>query len=140
MIPVSFMGVFLVVQFFHFDFDEGGFASFILLSGIVVNWALFILNDYNNFRNKARFRERPGLCYIRSFNYKIVPILLSATSSLLGFVPVLVNGRNEPFWYSLAICTIGGLLFSVLATIFVMPVFLPGERHEKAFAKRGGQW
>jgi multidrug efflux pump subunit AcrB len=140
MIPISFMGVFLVVQLFRFDFDEGGFASFILLSGIVVNWALFILNDYNNFRHRERFRRQYGICYIKSFNLKITPILLSAASSLLGFVPFLAGGRSEPFWYSLAICTIGGLLFSVLATILIMPVFLPGGQQKKGVPKKANLW
>jgi len=140
MIPISFIGVFLVVQFFHFNFDEGGFASFILLSGIVVNWALFILNDYNNFSGDKKFLGRPHLRYLKSFNLKIAPILLSAASSLLGFIPFLVNGRYEPFWYSLAICSVGGLLFSVLATVVIMPVFLPGWEKATIHLKKDEKW
>jgi len=139
-IPLSFMGVFLVVQCFHFSFDEGGFASFILLSGIVVNWALFILNDFNNFSGDRRFRKRPLSRYIRSFNLKIIPILLSAASSLLGFVPFLIDGRNEPFWYSLAICTIGGLLFSVLATVLIMPAFIVLREKKSPDLKQSHSW
>ncbi|MBA7586667.1 Multidrug resistance protein MdtC [subsurface metagenome] len=49
MIPISFIGVFLTFYLFDFNFDQGGFASFILLCGIVVNSGLYIINDYNNF-------------------------------------------------------------------------------------------
>jgi hypothetical protein len=35
LIPLSFIGVFLTFYLFGFNFDQGGFASFILLSGLV---------------------------------------------------------------------------------------------------------
>ena len=36
-IPVSYIGVFLTFYWFKLNFDQGGFASFVLLCGITVN-------------------------------------------------------------------------------------------------------
>lgn len=50
MIPISFIGVFLTFWLFELRFDQGGFASFVLLSGLVVNAGIYLINDYNLFR------------------------------------------------------------------------------------------
>ena len=44
-IPVSYIGVFLTFYWFRLNFDQGGFASFVLLCGITVNASIYILND-----------------------------------------------------------------------------------------------
>ena len=55
----------------------------------------------------------------------IIPILLTILSTALGLIPFLLDGPDEqPFWYSLAMATIEGLLVSVIAIVLVMPVFL----------------
>ena len=52
-IPVSFIGVFLTFYLFDLKFDQGGFAAFILLCGITVNAAIYIINEYNSLLRKA---------------------------------------------------------------------------------------
>jgi len=62
--------------------------------------------------------------YIRAFNNKIVPISLTVVSTVLGLIPFLMDGPDEVFWFAFAVGTISGLLFSLLALVFVMPVFV----------------
>lgn len=49
-IPISYIGVFLTFYWFKLNFDQGGFASFVLLCGITVNASIYILNEYNQIR------------------------------------------------------------------------------------------
>lgn len=51
-IPVSYIGVFLTFYWFRLNFDQGGFASFVLLCGITVNASIYILNEYNSIRSR----------------------------------------------------------------------------------------
>jgi multidrug efflux pump subunit AcrB len=44
-IPFSYIGIFLLFGLWRFSFDQGGFAAFILVAGVVVNATIFILND-----------------------------------------------------------------------------------------------
>ncbi|MCI6329102.1 MAG: hypothetical protein MR793_10730 [Bacteroidales bacterium] len=44
---------------------------------------------------------------------------------VLGLIPFLTDGPSEVFWFDFAAGTISGMLFSVLAMVFVLPVFLP---------------
>ncbi|WP_143774254.1 efflux RND transporter permease subunit [Niastella vici] len=123
MIPISFIGVFLSAYFFRYKFDEGGYAGMIMLCGVVVNAALFILNDYNNLLRDYPAVPRRRL-YIKAYNSKIVPVMLSITSMTLGLTPFIVYSKDETFWYPLAMTVTGGLLFSVIAILIFLPLFL----------------
>ncbi len=125
LIPISFIGTFLTFYFSGVNFGTGGFASLVLLSGLVVNAAIYVINEYNGLvsRNIKR-QNRLGLVwlYVKAYNYKIIAVLLT----ILSTVPFLIDGpKAEEFWFSFAIGTIGGLLFSLVALVFFMPVLMP---------------
>lgn len=126
MIPISFIGVFLTFYLFDLNFDQGGYASFILLCGISVNAALYIINDYNNFKRQYPLRNTQ-LMYFKAFNYKIIPVLLTILSTIVGLIPFVWGGQNEAFWFSFAAGSIGGLLFSLIGIFIYLPVFIVGE-------------
>jgi multidrug efflux pump subunit AcrB len=134
MIPISFIGLFLTFYLFDLSFDQGGFAAFILLSGIVVNAALYILSDYNHYMKDAARKLTPGRLYLKAYQGKIIPIALTVLATVLGLVPFITEGDDEVFWFALAAGTIGGLVFSVLAIMIFMPAFLPLKpKHRKHF-------
>lgn len=116
MIPISFIGLFLTFWLFELNFDQGGFASFVLLSGLVVNAGIYIINEYNQVGS-----------YIRAFNRKIIPIMLTVLSTVLGLIPFVVISR-EPFWFSFAAGAMGGMLFSIVAVIVFLPIFLKTDK------------
>ena len=119
-IPISFIGLFLTFYGFDINFDQGGFAAFILLCGVVVNAGLYITNDFNNFRNGG-FSLRS---YLKAFNYKIRPILLVLLSNTLALIPSIYHGEKEVFWFAFAAGSIGGILFSFIGILVYLPLFL----------------
>lgn len=141
MIPVSFIGVFLVFGLSDFTFDQGGFAAFVMLSGIVVNAGIYLINQFDSNIGSVK----SGRCslgsrssghepatdmdrvqvrqYVKAFNHKINPIMLTVISTVLGLIPFLFDGPKEVFWFAFAVGTIGGMAFSVIALIFFLPVF-----------------
>jgi multidrug efflux pump subunit AcrB len=125
MIPISYIGIFLTFPLFNLNFDQGGFAAFLLLSGITVNSALYIINDFNNLKRKHAGWPYSALkLYMKAYNQKIFPILLTILSTSLGLVPFLMGGPKEVFWPALAAGTIGGLLFSLIGLWLFLPMFL----------------
>ena len=116
MIPISFIGLFLVFGLSDYAFDQGGFAAFVMLCGVVVNAGIYLVNTWQGQVHKHG--------YIRAFNHKINPIMLTILSTVLGLIPFLTDGPEEVFWFDFAVGTIGGMLFSVIALVFVLPVFL----------------
>jgi len=121
-IPLSFIGVFLTFAVFKFRFDQGGYASMVLLSGLTVNSALYIINDYNNNRRNRKGGNKLRQ-YLKAYNHKIIPILLTILSTSLGLIPFIIGGRDEGFWFSLATGAIGGLVFSIFAIMVWLPLF-----------------
>ncbi len=121
-IPISYIGVFLTFYLFRLNFDQGGFASFVLLCGITVNASIYILNEYNQIRER-----KPQLAaykaYLKAWNTKITPIFLTVVSTILGFIPFMLGSSKEAFWFPLAAGTIGGLVLSVFGIYFYLPLF-----------------
>lgn len=134
MIPVSFIGMFLVFGLSDITFDQGGFAAFVMLSGIVVNAGIYLvaswqevcasrsgvlsgINAVTEASDPAFVRTsahcpagtaRPGLdsevkSYIKAYNRKINPIVLTIISTVLGLLPFLSDGPKEVFWFDFAI-------------------------------------
>lgn len=119
LIPVSFIGLFVTYYVTGVPFGSGGFAAMVLLSGLTVNSGIYIVCYYN-------LRKMYGVHgFVQAFNHKIVPVMLTVLSTVLGMVPFILDGPDEqPFWFSLAVGTIGGLAFSVLPIVLFMPVVM----------------
>jgi len=123
LIPVSFMGLFLAYPIFGVSFGQGGFAAMIMLCGITVNAGIYLTSEY---RTIAEASGRTGLkTYIKAYNRKIIPTMLTILSTVLGLIPFLFDGRQSQFWFSFAVGVMSGMLFSVIAIVMVMPVFFP---------------
>ena len=157
LIPISIIGVFLTFAITGYTFDQGGFASLVMLAGIVVNAGIYLLNEYreqqhhpagenqlpahNTAHNTAQaaaqdvakdaaqaVAARNTRLYIKAFSHKIIPILLTVLSTVLGLIPFLIDGASEVFWFAFAIGTMGGLLFSLIALVFFMPIWVPMKK------------
>ena len=123
LIPISMVGAFLVYHFGGVEFGLGGFAALVLLSGLTVNAGIYIVCEYRSLQ-AATPRVLPRKIYIRAYNHKIMAVFLTVISTILGLVPFLIDGSEGAFWFSFAVGSIGGLLFSIVALVFVMPLFL----------------
>jgi len=142
LIPFSFSGLFLTFYLFNLNFDQGGWASFILLSGLAVNAGLYILNEYNNMV-KGLSNPNKTRIYLKAFRHKITPVLLTILSTIIGLIPFVV-GTREPFWFAFAAGTIGGLVLSLPGIFLFFPAFLklgsasPGRLRQAQPEKPGG--
>lgn len=122
-IPISFIGIFLSFYLFSIEFDQGGYASFILLAALTINANIYIVEEYSHIV-KHRLHMSPLRAYLKAYQAKIRPILLTVLSTILGFIPFLIGEGKEAFWLPLAIGTIGGLVISTLGTILFLPLFM----------------
>lgn len=129
MIPFSFIGVFLTFRYLGLQFDQGGYAALLMLSGVVTNAALYIINDYNQL-NKKKYKftiER----FVKAYNAKAMPILVTTLAALLSLLPFMLTGEEKGFWFTLSAGTIAGLLFSLLGVYLFLPICLLGNEKRK---------
>ncbi len=129
LVPFAFIGLFLTFYLFHLNFDQGGFAALVLLCGLTVNAAIYIINDYNNLKGISPCSSRR--IYMQALHGKITPVMLTILSTILGLIPFVVGERREPFWFALAAGTMGGLFFSLVGILFYLPMFFFKKKSKK---------
>ncbi len=122
-IPVSFIGAFIAFHVLNRPFDHGCLAALVLLCGISVNAAIYLLDEYGKLSG-ASCRNDAVACWETACSHKLMPILSTILSTVLGFIPFLIEGQSAGFWFSLAVGTIGGLLMSLVGLLFILPLFV----------------
>ncbi|MFA8301109.1 MAG: efflux RND transporter permease subunit [Hyphomicrobiales bacterium] len=123
LIPFSFSGIFLSFYWFDVPLGEGGYASFLLLCGIVVNTSIYILNEFNVIKRNRKKDANELKLFVKAFNHKVIPVFLTIVSTILGMIPFLLISDDMDFWFMLAVGTIGGLVYSVIINIIFLPLF-----------------
>lgn len=119
LMPFTLAAVFLTFHFTGIPFGTGGLAALVLLCGLVVNAAIYILYQYDIIR-KANV-VKPLRAYMQAYNHKIVPVILTILSTVLSLIPFLADGPDNRFWYTFSITTIVGLTASLIALVFILP-------------------
>jgi len=115
-IPVSFFGVSLIYCTTGINFDTSAFVGLILLTGIAVNDGIVLIDHLSRGRkqNIEDIIERTG--------HRFRPIIITTLTTLAGLLPfVFVKGNLEIF-SKLSLSCIGGLMFSTLGSLTVLPI------------------
>lgn len=104
-------------------FDILAMLGFIILIGTVVNNAILIVHQA---LNNVRYQGLAGIPAISdAVRTRIRPIFMSATTSLLGMMPLVVaTGSGSELYRGLGSILLGGLAVSTLFTLFVIPALL----------------
>ena len=97
--------------------------GFIILIGIVVNNAILIVHQSLNLvRNHGVEHEQ---AVIEATHSRLRPIFMSTLTSVFGMLPlILAPGPGSEFYRGLGSVITGGLAFSTLFTLFVIPALL----------------
>ncbi|WP_105166777.1 efflux RND transporter permease subunit [Pseudoalteromonas sp. T1lg23B] len=117
-IPLGFIGVvaglFIGQSFFGFMTLLG----VISLAGIVINNAIVLLEKIKTELDSNP--EDPVVAIIMAAQARMRPILLTTATTVLGLLPLYLGGGE--MWEPMALSIMGGLLFSTILTLGVVPV------------------
>jgi HAE1 family hydrophobic/amphiphilic exporter-1 len=119
-LPFAFTGVFLALFITNTTLNVISFIGAVMLVGIVVKNGI-VLVDYTNI-----LRDR-GLslaqAVIKGGRSRLRPVLMTTLTTLLAMVPLsLSTGEGAESWRPMGIAIIGGLLFSTIITLIIVPV------------------
>lgn len=114
-------------------FDVLSMLGFIILIGTVVNNAILIVHQS---LNNVRYNGLVGIEAVAdSVKTRIRPIFMSAITSLLAMMPMVVStGSGSELYRGLGSILLGGLAMSTVFTLFVIPsllVFVIGFETDK---------
>jgi len=103
-------------------FNVSSFMGLILLIGLVVKNGIIFL-DAARHRRAAGAEPRAALQ--AAAHLRLRPILMTTLCTLVGLVPLAVGiGSGAELQRPLAVAVIGGLAFSTLVTLFLLPLAL----------------
>ncbi len=97
--------------------------GFIILIGIVVNNAILIVHQSLNLVRHHGTEHKEAV--IEATHSRLRPIFMSTLTSVFGMLPlILAPGPGSEFYRGLGSVITGGLAFSTLFTLFVIPALL----------------
>ncbi len=128
--PISIMIsiLFSIVGVLWFFFLTGTTFSFMasigimILIGVVVNNGIVLVDHINNLRREGMGRKE---AVIESGRDRLRPILMTVATTILGLSPLAMGttqvGGDGPPYFPMARAIIGGLAFSTLVSLLVVP-------------------
>ncbi|OFX19256.1 MAG: hypothetical protein A2041_06330 [Bacteroidetes bacterium GWA2_31_9b] len=129
-IPLSISGAFITLFILGYSFSFMAFVGLTSLMGIVVNTSI-ILVDYANQLKEEGLSSYDAV--VESSKTRFTPILLTTITTVAGLLPLTIFGGN--MWAPMGWAIIGGLLFSTLLTLLLVPVlYLMFSSEKKNFA------
>jgi len=109
--------------------------GFVILVGIVVNNAILIVHQARNNMRDGAMAPRDAI--VESVRTRIRPIYMSSITTVCGMLPlILLRGAGAEFYRGIGSVVVGGLLFSTVFTIFLIPSLLSLSMDAGGFLKR----
>ncbi len=99
-----------------------GMIGILILIGVVVNNGIVLVDYINHLRGKGLDRSE---AIIQAGRHRLRPILMTAGTTVISLVPLCVVGTqiggDGPPYFPMARAIVGGLAFSTIVTLVILP-------------------
>jgi HAE1 family hydrophobic/amphiphilic exporter-1 len=123
-IVFSIFGVFLFFAATGTTFSFMASIGIMILIGVVVNNGIVLVDHINNLRQEGLPRDQ---AIIEAGRDRLRPILMTVATTIVGLAPLAISttqvGGDGPPYFPMARAIIGGLAFSTLVSLLVVPAF-----------------
>ena len=118
-VPLGFIGLFLIIYLTGTSLSMIGMLGAVMMIGIVVNNAILILDE-------SRTLELSGVttheAITQAAKNKFRPVVMTSIASIAGMLPMAFGrGLGSELRSSCGLGVVGGLIFSSLLTIYLIP-------------------
>jgi len=141
-VPMALIGVFLIFFYLGATFTREAYIGVVMMSGIVVNNAILLVDHVNQLRRKAGLGLHDAL--VRGSVERVRPILMTSLTTICGLLPLVLFSEtaDSRIWNALANTLIGGLSSSMFLVLTVTPAlyYLFEARAEKKRLVLAGTW
>jgi len=121
-IAFSIFGVFLFFAATGTTFSFMASIGIMILIGVVVNNGIVLVDHINNLRQEGIPRNE---AIIEAGRDRLRPILMTVATTILGLTPLAISttqvGGDGPPYFPMARAIIGGLAFSTIVSLLVVP-------------------
>jgi HAE1 family hydrophobic/amphiphilic exporter-1 len=121
-IVFSVFGVFLFFAATGTTFSFMASIGIMILIGVVVNNGIVLIDHVNNLRQSGMPRNA---AIVEAGRDRLRPILMTVATTIVGLAPLAISttqvGGDGPPYFPMARAIIGGLAFSTLVSLLVVP-------------------
>lgn len=139
-IPFAFTGVILALLLTNTTLSVIAALGAIMLVGIVTKNGI-VLIDFINLMRERGIRLYDAVA--QACRSRLRPVLMTSLTTILGMVPMALSvGEGSETWRPMGVAVIGGMVFSTIITLVIVPVVYAamdksGSRNKKkALAKQ----
>jgi hydrophobic/amphiphilic exporter-1 (mainly G- bacteria), HAE1 family len=138
-IPFAFTGVILALFITGTTLNVIAALGAVLLIGIVVKNGIVLVDFINLMRDRGMKLNEAILVAGKS---RLRPVLMTAFTTILGMLPLaLSRGEGSEIWSPMGITVIGGLIFSTIVTMVIVPLMYSlmgrsGERNKTMHVRK----
>jgi hydrophobic/amphiphilic exporter-1 (mainly G- bacteria), HAE1 family len=136
-IAFSVLGVFLFFWATGTTFSFMAMIGIMILIGVVVNNGIVLIDHINNLRQSGVPRNQ---AIIQGGRDRLRPILMTVATTIVGLAPLAISttqiGGDGPPYFPMARAIIGGLAFSTLVSLMVVPALYAGFDSMSAWGRR----
>ncbi|MEG2492884.1 MAG: efflux RND transporter permease subunit, partial [Rikenellaceae bacterium] len=119
-LPFAFTGVFLALYLTNTPLSIIALIGAIMLVGIVVKNGIVMVDFINLLRERG---ESLSQAVINAGRSRLRPVLMTTLTTILGMFPLAMSvGEGSETWQPMGIAVIGGLTFSTILTLVVVPI------------------
>ena len=139
-IPVAGIGAFFALNLSLSNLSLFALLGLIMLMGLVVKNAILIVDFTNQLKAEGKFFKE---ALIIAGKGRMRPILMTTLSMIVGMLPIaLAKGTAAEWKNGLAWVIIGGLLSSLILTVFLIPMvyYIVDTAKEKLKNKKIGMY
>lgn len=134
-VPMAAIGGVMALCLRGMPFSISAGVGFIVLFGVAVLNGLVLINRFNSLKQEGMKNLYHRIA--AGTRERLRPILLTATSAMLGFLPMAVSGSaGAEVQRPLATVVIGGLLSATFLTLIVVPILYACEEKMNKFYLR----
>jgi HAE1 family hydrophobic/amphiphilic exporter-1 len=121
-IGFSYLGVFIFFAITGTQFTMMAGIGMLILIGVVVNNGIVLIDHINQLRIKGFHRND---AILQAGRDRLRPILMTVSTTVVGLIPLAVSvsavGGDGPAYFPMARAIIGGLIFSTIVSLLVLP-------------------
>ncbi|MDI9364275.1 MAG: efflux RND transporter permease subunit [Flavobacterium sp.] len=131
-VPLALSGALLSLYLFNQTINIFSEIGMIMLIGLVTKNGILIVEFANQKRELGLSKME---AVIEASQQRLRPILMTSLATSLGALPIALSlGAGSTSRIPLGIVIVGGILFSLILTLFVIPAvytYFSGKRHSK---------
>jgi multidrug efflux pump subunit AcrB len=116
--PLSIFGAAIGLMLMQYPFGFTSFLGLLALCGIVVRNGIILIDYADELRHQHNYSVKKAA--ILAAERRMRPIFLTSSAAAVGVIPMIVS--RSSLWGPLGTVIAFGLMFSMVLTLFVLPV------------------